>query len=920
MRPLFLGLKADTIELNKRRSVYVEEIERLKFSYNKISKKVEIIGKSYMNPKTGIITLPEYNKKKPPARIDRLLDRMKKQEKAFAAGRKCRLTFFGFELSLQERAVVHLQRVFRGSRPRRAQILARLRMSRMRELARLFLTVHPLPKIQKTMIRIVKSFHKAERFRINNASRVLSKNLRFHAKRMQTYRWCIKQLDARIAIHKKQVWASHVIQSRYRKRMRYKSTLQQLMKYSNLKLEDERIALMGEQDGQRHRAANVLQKPVPGYLKRKHEYIENLWPHLHPKLGKHLLCFDLTLEAHAVLRGLQQASWKEKEALQIDRINRMRLENTSRFFTASPSLRKHKAFELAPDPFKPEPLPPTVLSVTGTFPVVGAPRPDDFDRYVRLTTWNFWLEIEVLNKEYWIPTIKAEDEEDFTVARGFLKWYIGESNPVRRHILPKYPVSGHSRARIKKLEEACQSYKFDGFNAKKESDLLPKAYRFVWIPLEALCEGCWTFKNETPNGWCTECDLPPAYTRVVKKQPSKMRNRFHLTRSHKCIRAEIDLFMVHAVFRVNTPPEHPSRRQPFFQVWKSAVKGAKKHTFALKRWGCTTVGDLKSCPLLDIGIPARLALMIRKLLWHIDSVLNWMIDLCPLRPSLVPPKTLVTEDGWDPREDDEDTNMNGRSLRPFTAPANLRPQKKGPRGALKSAKRRSRKERPESSPAISPGRRSPFKTKRGKSKRRKRKRKARSAKRAIRVPSIETAPPNIVVESNSISEEILGSYNSPIRVKPISSNHAVGIRPGTSLGLERIRTERPGNMPSEPFSNSLRPGTAPMKLDDPKKRRPRSSRPRSQQQNRRNRAQSAVRRIRRFPPSRDASLPPRPGSVGNVSPIRDRSHVRTPSSGRRSRNSSRGEKRTVTTPSKYARPTTAPIWRVDGNAGRGGLA
>ena len=83
MRPLFLGLKADTIELNKRRSVYVEEIERLKFSYNKISKKVEIIGKSYMNPKTGIITLPEYNKKKPPARIDRLLDRMKKQEKAF---------------------------------------------------------------------------------------------------------------------------------------------------------------------------------------------------------------------------------------------------------------------------------------------------------------------------------------------------------------------------------------------------------------------------------------------------------------------------------------------------------------------------------------------------------------------------------------------------------------------------------------------------------------------------------------------------------------------------------------------------------------------------------------------------------------------------------------------------------------------
>ena len=60
-----------------------------------------------MNPKTGEITLPEFNKKKPPARIDRLLDRMRKQEKAFEAVRKCRLTFFGFELNLQAQAAPH---------------------------------------------------------------------------------------------------------------------------------------------------------------------------------------------------------------------------------------------------------------------------------------------------------------------------------------------------------------------------------------------------------------------------------------------------------------------------------------------------------------------------------------------------------------------------------------------------------------------------------------------------------------------------------------------------------------------------------------------------------------------------------------------------------------------------------------------
>jgi len=151
--------------------------------------------------------------------------------------------------------------------------------------------------------------------------------MKFHRKRMVTYRWCIAHLDARIKIHKKHRWAAHVIQCRYRERLNYKKTLEQLIRYSNLKLEDERIALMGEQDANRHKAANIIQKPIPKYLEEKHEYIEKLWPFLHPRLQKYLLKHNLAYEYVHVLRKLQRKSWKAKEEIQLRRINRMRLEN-----------------------------------------------------------------------------------------------------------------------------------------------------------------------------------------------------------------------------------------------------------------------------------------------------------------------------------------------------------------------------------------------------------------------------------------------------------------------------------------------------------------------------------------------------------------------------------------------------------------
>ena len=49
MREIFETIKKDRIELTRRRSKYVHDIEVLRFKYNDISKKVERIGKPYLD-------------------------------------------------------------------------------------------------------------------------------------------------------------------------------------------------------------------------------------------------------------------------------------------------------------------------------------------------------------------------------------------------------------------------------------------------------------------------------------------------------------------------------------------------------------------------------------------------------------------------------------------------------------------------------------------------------------------------------------------------------------------------------------------------------------------------------------------------------------------------------------------------------
>merc|ERR1711991_899111 len=127
------------------------------------------------------------------------------------------------------------------------------------------------------------------------------------------------------------------------------------------------------------------------------------------------------------------------------------------------------------------------------------------------------------------------------------------------------PKKGHSTRRITQLENAGRKYKY------------------IWVAPERLCSGCLSFKNENANGWCIECNLPPNYARKPEKKPPRSGNRFRLTRSACSVKAPLDVFMVHVMLRINTPLHHSARRQPFFQVWKSAVKGSRRRLAIFKR-------------------------------------------------------------------------------------------------------------------------------------------------------------------------------------------------------------------------------------------------------------------------------------------------------------------------------------------------
>ena len=118
-------------------------------------------------------------------------------------------------------------------------------------------------------------------------------------------------------------------------------------------------------------------------------------------------------------------------------------------------------------------------------------------RIQRFDNVEFLDRIEKLNKEFLDTELQEEDKEDFSVARSFMEWYIGESQPVRRPILVKHPKKGHSTRRITQLKKCVgRIYKYNGFRAKTDADLLPTEYKYIWVAPERLAQDVCHSKNE----------------------------------------------------------------------------------------------------------------------------------------------------------------------------------------------------------------------------------------------------------------------------------------------------------------------------------------------------------------------------------------------------------------------------------------
>ncbi len=305
----------------------------------------------------------------------------------------------------------------------------------------------------------------------------------------------------------------------------------------------------------------------------------------------------------------------------------------------------------------PTEIPPTVMCFTSLFPEL---EPEDFLTPSEMMggSWNFWIGIERLNKDLWLPELLREDRELKGMATSFIRWYIGENAPVVLDLQSgKKELSNHSY-----LEPLKELYR----PSHNDPTLLPGGAvpggagagdgtalnDFRWFPPEMLCPKCMTFrdKNTTPSGFCARCGLPPHYTRT-DQVPSRATNRYHVTTSYTSMRCKVDLLLVHAMFRSISLRAHyagRSRRVPLHAAWNQALDEAEPVISKMHKWGCTHMGQLPRVPLARVGVPGRSVLLIRAMLWHVDRVLKWMRRRTPFAMTLHSPtreeKAIMAED------------------------------------------------------------------------------------------------------------------------------------------------------------------------------------------------------------------------------------------------------------------------------------
>ena len=691
MRPAFQQLRLDRAELLRRRRQYIEEYARI---MTKLKFRERVVRELLRAPGGGAVDVEAAA-----GMMQVLRHRMTRQGWKPRGGRDQRVVgqialvdelqvqidnaqvfFFAFQFSVYARAVVHIQKIWRACvcRPPFRVMVRESRVS----LGYVFLVVHRLPALQPKLRRRIEK-HKHDLFlRRRKASFVISVSMKRHLRVMMTLRWTHACLDRRIVDHKKRVVTAGYLQRWWKQYLEAAAIKKKALAYSAHLRAQEAARQRSAQDQREHEASKVLQEWSTHVMIQKHKYASRVFSSLHQRMRDSIEAVDLRdpwqsthllgrLVDEDVERQLQRHLHHVRmlEKVVKTRKGKSRARGRARVMQEGDvPIRApggdSESIVLDADEFEDEApggkLPPTVLPYTGLFPNL------DPDRVLNASelcgsTWSFWLGIERLNVQLWTPELRREDQELSEMAKTFIRWYIGESDPIvadstsdarlskhpylaplktlyKFNTVPVQPSAPHSASAV--------SFRRQGQAEHQKND--PNALNhFRWFPPEMLCPKCFVFLagSRTPEGYCTRCGLAPHHARTGR-YASKLGNRYHLTTSATSIRIDVDLFLVHVIFRAISLRAHYAGRTdavPLFDAWVQALDESAPIIAKLHQYGCTKLAQLDQVPLASIGIRGRTVLLIRSVLWHVDKVLKWIKARSPYEMTMHSPPRALSE-------------------------------------------------------------------------------------------------------------------------------------------------------------------------------------------------------------------------------------------------------------------------------------
>lgn len=692
MREEFQKLRLDRAEMLRRRQCYIQEyarlIVKLKFRERIVRELLRKPGEHAVDVEAAaemVVKLRHRMSKqgwKPRGKDLRVVGQIQLVDQIQEQIDNAQVLYFAFQFGVQARAVVHIQKIWRACicRPPFREMVRESRLS----LGYVFFVVHRLPALQPKLRRRIEK-HKHNLFiRRRKASFVISVSMKRHLRIMKTLRWTHTYLDGRIVEHKRRVATAGYLQRWWKQYLEAAAIKKKALAYSAHLRAQEAERQRSAEEQRQHEASKVLQEWSSHIMIKKHAYASRVFVSLHQKLrdaiGRidlrdswqskqllgNLIDKDVERQVQRHLRHVQMLGRVVKTRRDKSRAKgHARIEQEGYVPIGVPG-DDNESIVLDANEFEKaehEDIPPTVLPYTGLFPNL------DPDRVLNGSelcgpTWNFWKGIERLNKQLWVPELLREDTELRGMAESFIRWYIGESNPIVMESGANLCLSDH-----RYLTSLKALYKFNSVSKKASSGAQKGVSHstntlneFNWFPPEMLCPKCFIFLSgsRSPEGYCTRCGLPPHYTRT-DRYSSKLGNRYHLTTSGKSIRIDVDLFIIHVTFRSISLRAHYAGRTgsvPLFDAWVQALEEAGPTIAKLHQYGCTKLDKLYEVPLASIGIPGRTVLLIKSILWHVDEVLKWVRAQSLYEMTMHPtPKILLESRGL------EDKRSKTRKLR-----------------------------------------------------------------------------------------------------------------------------------------------------------------------------------------------------------------------------------------------------------------